>query len=453
MTQSALVMGLGRSGVAAATLLQKQGYQTVVIDEGDGSASLEMREQLHRLHVEVLARQSVIPSGHFDLVVVSPGIACDNPLVISAQAACEEVISELELGYRYCACPILAVTGTNGKSTLVELLHHILCESGMRSQMAGNIGTPLCALVSESGVLDWLVVEVSSFQLECVQSFHPRGAVFLNLQPDHLDRHQNMERYFSLKCRLFARMEKGDIGVVLHDLLPSVQRTVSESGQSGGPDWIGFGNGARTWRYDAATHAVIGPAGEGGDVSVSVQHTYFDNVVTGQTAAAAVALAVTCVHLSASEVGASLRTFRPLPHRIEIVAEFGGVVFVDDSKATNMAAMEAALSMQNRPVHLIAGGVLKEKDVFGVKQVLKKHASFVYLIGEAAPYLAAAWGDLVPVLLCGTLEEAIENVFVRVQDGDVVLLSPGCASFDQFRSYAERGERFASLVTARKQKT
>ncbi len=448
----ALVLGMGRSGVAAAALLQSLGYQTTVLDEGVGSASSDMRDRLRRLGVQILEHQKSIPRQSFDVTVVSPGIALDHPLVVAAQFACPEVISELELGYRYCECPLLAVTGTNGKSTLVALLDQMLRQRGLRSRAGGNLGTPLCELVFESRTLDWIVVEVSSFQLELVRHFRPHGAVLLNVQPDHLDRHHTMEQYFKLKCRLFEQMGRGNAAVVQDALLSAVQHEVACFSHTG-PDWISFGDKAGMWRYDADAHAIVGPCvgGRHAPVCVSVRDTYFDNGVTGQTAAAAVGLLSGDSDCTYACMERAIALFSPLPHRTEIVGDVDGVRYIDDSKATNIASLCAAVSMQNRPVHLIAGGILKEKDVFVAKQVLIKHVSCVYLIGDAASYLEQAWGQDVLVMVCGTLEKAMEVIFNRVQSGDVVLLSPGCASFDQFGSYAERGTRFANIVAAREQ--
>jgi len=422
------------------------------LDQGSGSANTEVLDSLRDIGVQILLHQAHLPEGAFDVVVVSPGIPQDHAWVRSARSVCRDVISELELGYRYCECPILAVTGTNGKSTLVHLLDHMLRYSGARSKSGGNIGVPLCELVSASRYLDWLVIEVSSFQLETVRHFRPHGAVLLNIQPDHLDRHGTMASYLAVKCRLFAQMGPGTVAVIANELMPAVQAVLRERIVCE-PVWISFGGAMPRWHYDDSLHAVSGRLPkEEGPVHLSVRDTYFDHPITGQTAAAAVALLSACLSCTPALWEASLQAFEPLPHRCTCVGHIGGVRFVNDSKATNIAAMCAGIMMQKGPVHLIAGGVLKEKDVFVANQVLKKHVSCVYLIGEAAITLEQAWKDVVPTRLCETLENAIRNVCMYAQAGDVVLLSPGCASFDQFRSYAERGERFADLIVARKKK-
>ena len=445
MRGKALVIGLGRSGCAAARLLRSLGYLTTAIDEGGGGASAADLADLVAGGVNVLRYVTELPHASYDLAVVSPGIPETHPLVVQAQKGCGEVIGELELGYRYCRSPLLAVTGTNGKSTLTHVLDDILRLSGKRSAIGGNVGIPLCELVVQSEALDWIVVEVSSFQLELVSTFRPRGGVLLNLQPDHLDRHGNMETYFALKCRQFSLMEAEDCGVVLEALLPDVRQRLQEGRSGDLPVLIPFGGGAHSWHYDPQAHAVCGPI-DAGALRIPLEGTYFDNPVTGATACAAAALAINVCGSTGTDIAAALRAFRPLPHRMEPVASVDGILYIDDSKATNMAALCAALSMQTRPVRLIAGGLLKEKDLFWTKQTLKKHVSCAYLIGESAVLLEAAWSGTVCVRRCGSLEKAMEEVFQEVRAGEVVLLSPGCASFDQFRSYVERGQRFASLV-------
>lgn len=446
----ALVIGLGRSGVAASRLLCAHGYAVTLIDEGVGRTSVSVQQELENAGITVLTFQKHIPHGTFGLVVVSPGVPSDHPFVLAAQSVCEDVISELELGYRYCSCPIFAVTGTNGKSTLVALLDHMLSCLGLQSKACGNLGTPLCDLVQESPGLDWLVVEVSSFQLELIRDFRPRCAVLLNLQPDHLDRHKDMQTYLAIKCRIFEKMGQGDVAVVMADLLPEV-RKILNSTDSDGVRWVPFG-ALPDWHYDTGAHAILGcDPTTSTSISIDVHESYFDQAITGQTAAAAVTALARCVEPDFSRFSKALRTFSPLPHRMQWVADLAGVGFINDSKATNMAAMCAAVSMQCRPVHLIAGGQLKEKDVFFAKQVLKKHVSCVYVIGDAADFLAQAWGEDVTVIHSGTLENAMHMIFKHVKPSEVVLLSPGCASFDQFRSYVERGEKFIQIVETRKQ--
>jgi UDP-N-acetylmuramoylalanine--D-glutamate ligase len=342
---------------------------------------------------------------------------------------------------------LLAVTGTNGKSTLTRLLDDILRHAGIRSAAGGNLGVPLTELAMKSTNLDWIVVEASSFQLELVQAFHPRGAILLNLQPDHLDRHGTMENYLDIKCRVFAQMRGDDYGMIPTDLHEKViKRHVGAMYAQDKMRWIPFGK--QGWHYDEEHHQVCGIS-QDQKVSICVQGSYFDNHVTGQTAAAAAAMSLACCGVRVAHVASAIDAFVPLPHRMQIVGEMEGVLFVDDSKATNLAAMHAAISMQKGPVRLIAGGLAKENDASWVKQVLKKRVACAYLIGSSAALFEQAWSDTIPVKQCGSLGVAMESVLRDVQEGEVVLLSPGCASFDQFRSYAERGEIFSRLVQDR----
>jgi UDP-N-acetylmuramoylalanine--D-glutamate ligase len=442
--QSALVLGLGKSGMAAATLLHLQGYSVTVLDQGKGTLSQDQRDALVGKGMGLLLERGDVPDERYDLCVVSPGISVSSQLVAQAGNCCREVISELDLGFRYCRYPILAVTGTNGKSTLVLLLDQILRKAGLQSCAGGNLGMPLCDIVMHPDPYDWVVVEVSSFQLELVESFCPRGGIFLNIQPDHLDRHGDMGNYFRTKCRLFSKMRAVDIAVVPEIIQSGIIAQVVRESTQPAPQWITFGEKPAPWHFDTDKHGIAGPG-----VEIPIRHPYFDNPVTGATAAAAAALAITCCGIAEDVIADAIAAFTPLRHRTEVVAHEGDVVYIDDSKATNMAAMCAALSMQKKPVRLIAGGLLKENDLFWTKQVLKKHVSCAYLIGNASGLLAQAWCDMIPVKACGTLECAMDMIFSDVQAGDVVLLSPGCASFDQFRSYADRGERFSRIVKAR----
>ncbi len=441
--KTGLVLGLGKSGVAAARLLASVGYDVTAIDQGGGGGGASGYADLVQMGVQVHLRTEHPPAGSYARGVLSPGIPLTAPIAREARAQCTELISELELGARFCQCPLLAVTGTNGKSTLTKLLHGILQAAGRRSVAAGNYGTPLCEVVDASHALDWLVVEVSSFQLEAVESFHPRAAVLLNLQPDHLDRHGTLEQYLQCKARIFARLQAGDIAVVDQPYLASVQAMLPRTRQ---PEWIGLGKpGPGAWYYDPAETAIYGQWG-GASVRIPVRHAYFQDAVTGQTAAAAACVAYCACGVSAAQVETGIAAYMPLPHRSQVVGYVDGVRYVDDSKATNMAAMCAGIAMMGTPVHLIAGGRLKEKNLKSTKEVLYRHVVCAYLIGESSATLRAAWGSTIKVEACGSLEQALACARRRARAGETVLLSPGCASFDQFRSYEHRGQHFQGIV-------
>jgi UDP-N-acetylmuramoylalanine--D-glutamate ligase len=432
---NALVLGLGISGVSAARLLIARGGAVVAIDKGNDDVLKARAGELRSLGVTVhLGVEAPSPDIRADLCVVSPGIAADSPWVVSVAARGAEVISELELGARHCACPMVAVTGSKGKSTAVKLLTELLQKGGRKAETAGNYGIPLCDVAMRSKSLDWAVVEVSSFQLECVREFHPRIGVILNIQPDHLDRHRTLENYRATKARIFARMEAADLGIVYDVDADAVKRA-----SAGGNRWMTFGRSALAdVRYESGR--VVG-AGAATNVSGSL----FDNPILGRTAAAVAAIAY-AMGIDRATIERAIREYEPLPHRMRDVITIDGVRYVNDSKATSLTAMCAGLEMSGGPVRLIAGGCLKEHDLEFTKQPLAKHVRAAYLIGQASPELEAAWKYVVPCRICGDLATAVAAAHQDATPGEVVLLSPACTSFDQFMNFEDRGEQFVKIV-------
>lgn len=442
--KKALVLGAARSGMAAARLLVSKRWHVTVVDQAPAPTQCGHHDGSSDQDFSVFYGCETLPEGPFDLTVVSPGFAIQSEWVQVQLRHCPEVISELELGWRHCQCPLVAVTGTNGKSTLTQLIVECLQQDGKKAETAGNFGTPLSERVMALDPLDWLVVEVSSFQLELKTTLRPRIAVLLNVQTDHLDRHGSMDVYRGLKCKLFACQKKGDTAIVYDPDAPGGCKVpLPDDVRS-----IVFGSHRQLdIYYDAHQHAVCGVV-EDGPVCMSLQGSELDNAVMGMTAAAAVAAALSC-GVSLQTVESAIQQFRPLPHRMQRVATCEGVTWINDSKATNLAAMAAAIERCPAPVRLLAGGQIKEKDVIFVKEVLKKKVASVYLIGEAASKLYDAWSDVVNCCLCGDLKTAVEAAWKASEPGDSVLLSPGCASFDQFQSYADRGTQFCNLVNDR----
>ncbi len=435
--QRALVLGIGRSGLAAARLLKQRGVSVTVCDSAMGNKQSSAASELTRLGMVVLLGTTELPANDFDLCVVSPGIARDSPLVCAAVERGLDVISELELGAALAPFPLLAITGTNGKSSLVKLCADALNAAGKKALACGNYGLPLCDVVSSSPTMDWAVVEVSSFQLELTELMHPRVAVLLNLQADHLDRHGSMQSYRDLKFSLFSQMGAGDTV-----LLPIEEFNGCSIGK-GGLKLRSFGIDADAdIVYTAGTVADV----ESGS-TIALNESWFDNRVLGSAAAAGSGALRVC-GLSDSEIESAFAGFKPLRHRMQEVALFRGVRFVNDSKATNLAGLIAGIQMSDSPVRLIAGGELKEKKLNKVKELLEMSAKAVYLIGSAARDMESSWQGVIPCSRCGTLERAFHEAVADAQPGETILLSPGCASFDQFSSYAERGERFVDLVSA-----
>jgi UDP-N-acetylmuramoylalanine--D-glutamate ligase len=437
----ALVLGAGVSGEAAALLLLARGGHVRVVDEGAAAACTAVGERLRAAGAAVtLARPGgALPQETFDVCVVSPGFAQKHPWIAECRRRGVPLISELELGGCYWRGKILAVTGSKGKSSLVKLCADTLNDVGVGASPAGNYGLPLCRLALQKPDLAWAVTEVSSFQMEHTRTLSPDIAVLLNLQADHLDRHADVAEYRALKLKLFSAMRAGALA-----LLPT---GVPDGGNvPEGVELQRFGVDAGSdWVY--AGHAVTGIVD--GDVSkVEFRGAWFDNAILGPAAAAATA-ALRRTGLSDGQIETGLADFKPLPHRVqEVAVSSRGIRFVDDSKATSLSATAAALQMVRRPVRLIAGGQLKETDLESIKELLTQTAKKVYLIGQCAEQMLRAWSASVPCEICGTLERAVASAMRESESGETVLLSPGTASFDQFTSYRERGERFTELVRA-----
>lgn len=438
--RSAVVLGAGASGTAASRLLAARGVEVVVLDAGTGPLLEEKAGELRASGIAVRLGPGLLPPDRFDLCVPSPGVRIDDPWVTEARARGVRVWGELELGWRATGGRVLAVTGSNGKSTLAKLCHEALVKSGVTALLAGNYGTPLCEVAQLAATPEWLVVEVSSFQLETVDAFCPDAGILLNLNPNHLDRHGTMGAYARAKARLFARMGTAQTAVVPARGAPLPDGALPAGC---GRRTFGLGEGADAVYSDGTVRLSRG-------VEYPLRGTLFANEVMGLTAAAAMAALDAC-GVDALHVCGAARVFERLPHRMEPVRTIGGVAFVDDSKATNLAALTAGLAMAGGPVRLIAGGLLKEHDLQAVKKSLVNRVRGVYIIGKCAPEMAAAWRDVVPCCICRDLSEAVQRAWKEASTGEVVLLSPGCASFDQFRSFEDRGDRFKSFVRGLKE--
>jgi UDP-N-acetylmuramoylalanine--D-glutamate ligase len=387
----ALVLGLARSGRAAQAALEAGGTEVVAADRALGND-------------EDLALLDGV-----DVLVKSPGVPGEAPLVAAARERGIPVWSEIELASRLLPNPILGVTGTNGKTTTTELLGAMLA-----ARTAGNVGTALSELVGDVPADDWIVCELSSFQLEDVDRFRPRIAVLLNLEPDHLDRHGSFEAYRAAKLRVFENQVVEDVAIVPR----------------------GFGpvpGAARRVEFAADDELPAEPLIPG--------------VHNRENAAAATAAARAAGRDDAS-IAEALRTFPGVEHRLELVAEFDGVRYVNDSKATNAAATRRALTAYDAPTHLILGGRPKGETWDELaREIAAADVVTAYLIGEAAEPLSVDLGyENVPYLISVTLERAVAEAASAARPGDVVLLSPACASYDQFLDYEHRGEEFRRLV-------
>jgi UDP-N-acetylmuramoylalanine--D-glutamate ligase len=410
----AVVLGLARSGRAATLALRRRGVEVVAVDRDQGLAVEELAAQGAEIRLGVGVEDASVLDGA-DVLVKSPGVPGEAPLVAAARARGVPVWSEIELGVRLFADhPLVGVTGTNGKTTTAELLGAIFRAAGRPVEVAGNVGTPLTGIRPAPGA--WLVVELSSFQLEDVHELRPRVGVLLNLEPDHLDRHGTLDAYRDAKLRLFARQAAEDTAVVPAGFgpVPGSGRRVEFSRSDPLP----------------AEPAIPGPHNR-------------------ENAAAAVA-AARAAGIDEDALATALRSFPGVPHRLEPVGKRGGVRFVNDSKATNTAAATVALASYREPVRLIAGGSRKgESFVDFAAAAARSSVVVAYLVGETADELGGALAAAgVEVRQCGTLVAAVDAAARDAAPGEVVLLSPACASYDQFANYEERGDAFRALVAA-----
>ncbi len=431
-----MVCGLGASGVGAARLLRAEGAEVVAVDERDTPEGRNNAEKLKALGCVVVLGASLPPEGKFDFAVVSPGLSVDAPFLATLRQRGFPLVAEMELGWSRFRGRTLAVTGSNGKSSVVKALAEGLRASGLQAIPCGNYGLPVCQAVVEAPDADFLVIEVSSFQLETCGQFRPDIGVLMNVLPNHLDRHGTFEAYARMKARLFANQREGDWA-----LTPCIWREPFREWSKGRGQWMTFGTEAEA---DFRFHA--GQLHQRAGARIDITGSYFNNEVLGPNAAALYGAALAAGVMPAT-VKETLCRFEPLPHRAQWVGDFQGVRYVNDSKATNLSAMMASIRMQERPVWLIAGGRPKETDFSAATPLLQERVKGVLLIGEASAAMETAWKSTVLCERCGELAYAVATARQRAQPGDVVLLAPACTSYDQFRAYAERGEAFRKLAS------
>jgi len=446
----ALVLGASMSGEWSARVLLARGGRVTLLDESDGAKLAEVAARVRAAGGHVLLGKRALPEGAYDVCVASPAFARNHVWIKACEARGIPVISELELGAVYWRGKMIAITGSKGKSSLVKFCADTLNLAGVPASPAGNYGIPLCQLVMEKPDLLWAVVEVSSFQMEHSPTFHPHIALLLNLQPDHLDRHADLAEYKQLKFRMFANMSEHDTA-----LLPTTLD--AEKMMNGRVPCYRFGSEPDSdWQYEGGSiihHPSPRENRQGTrthepETSLFIGGSWFDNEILGLAAAAGCAI-LWRAGLSKEAIIQGFMSFKPLAHRVQVIGtDARGVTWIDDSKATSLTATAAALRMVKKPVRLIAGGLLKEKDLFFLKELLTKTTQKVYLIGECAGEMENAWALTVPCEIYGTIDRAVAAAAQDAQSNETVLLSPGTASFDQFSSYRERGERFTQLVRA-----
>ena len=429
------VLGAGLSGTAAALLLRSEGADVTVLDSADEKTLLKSTiENLRGRGVEVRCGPAAgQDSSSYDFVVLSPGIDPISPLATSFSSRKIETMGELELGWRSVNVPVIAITGTNGKTTTTELLAQMLNACGQRTIACGNIGKPLCEVALEEHDLDLLTVEVSSFQLETIRTFRPSISVWLNFAPDHLDRYRSVAEYRAAKLRIFENQTADGVAIVnAGETLPKIAaRKVTFSAYM---DQADFRLEGGSIVYQNA------PVLRMAETKLRGSHN-IENIM----ATLAVGLAR---GLSFERMLPPLCAYEPRPHRCEFVREVGDVTYVNDSKATNLDAVEKGLLAQNKSVILIAGGKDKGFTFETLRPLVSKKVRAAVLIGEMAERIAQDWKAAVPCEIAHSLADAVERAHALAKPGDVVLFSPGTSSFDMFKSYADRGDQFRALVHA-----
>ena len=437
-----LVVGLGRSGVASALFLKSQGARVTV---SDVKSPEQLREEIPVLLDHGIAVET---GGHGertfqnqDLIVVSPGIPVDAEPIAQARALGQPVIGEIELASEFLPVPIVAITGSNGKTTTTTLVGEILAAGGLKTLVGGNIGTPAISLVPQATPETVVVLEVSSFQLETILSFRPKIGIVLNVTPDHLDRHRTFAVYVDAKARLFENQQPEDFAVLnaddptCVDLAARMRAQVFWFSRKREVEQGAFvRNGAVLFRR-AETQQEVMLASE---IPLKGAHN-LENVLAAVCAGA-------LMGCEPGKIGAAIRNFKAVEHRLEYVATVQGVEYYNDSKATNVDATIKALESFPGNIHLILGGKDKGSDYTVLNDLLRQRVKAVYTIGAAAEKIQSQIKGATSVFSSGTIDAAVKQAAAAAHAGDVVLLAPACASFDQFQNYEHRGRVFKDLV-------
>ncbi len=432
------IIGMARTGIAAANYLAEQGARVTLMDGKPKESLTEVLKQLDSRVNTVFQSSAPLPDA--DLVVLSPGVDIHSPNLKAARKSGTEIISELEMAYRVSGTPIIAVTGTNGKSTTTSLIGHLLKQGGKDVQIGGNIGVPFISQVQDAP-RDYRVLEVSSFQLEGTVEFRPTISVLLNITPDHLDRHKTIEHYAALKEKIAINQTRDDVLVLNHDD-PLVNRIAS-------------GKPSQKWRF-----SMSGPVARGcylkkdrvlftdgkweeticriGDLNQAMQYQV-ENILPS-------VLVARLAGIDTAVIAKALPAFKGLEHRMEWVRSINGIDFINDSKGTNIGALEKSLNSFDQPVVLIAGGQDKGGNFQSLKSLFKQKVKHMVLIGEAKSKIQAVLNGSFGYESVDDMEAAVRVAYAHAQPGDVVLLSPACASFDMFRDYEDRGRQFKGCV-------
>ena len=446
--QQVIVIGAGASGRAASLLLAQQGASVWLADENSANLSVAEVHALESLGVDIRLECSDLPGRSWGLAIVSPGVPQASGLMRQLIQRRVPIISEVELAFRFSKCPAIAITGTNGKTTTTRLIKTVMRHSGRKTLVAGNIGRPFCAAVGDSAELDCVVLEISSFQLEHVDRFKPKVAILLNLAPDHLDRHASFDDYCRAKARIFENQDEDDWAILQWE----AKERLTNLG-------VKFGQKVRTFSLKNPAADVFYDRGFLVKRMVGEDKVIYDcnagKLIGAHNAENLMAALLTghALGLAVNEMRTALANFRGEPHRFEVLELVGGVLAVNDSKATNPDALRASiesaaglLAGESSRLWLIAGGLNKRLSFQNLGHLVSVKVSKAFLFGRDQEEIRSALGRFTECFLCWTLDRAVRAAFRQARSGDVVLFSPGCASFDQFQDYADRGDQFCSLV-------
>ncbi len=428
------VLGMARSGLAAAVKIQELGGKVFVSEFKKETDITEADKIRTSFDCEFGGHSSQVLDN--DLIIVSPGIPLDIPILKQARQTNIELISEIELGFRikHPNSRIIAVTGSNGKSTTVSLIHHILQLAGFNSILAGNIGTAFTSYPIEKPEIDFIVLELSSFQLELIDKFKADVAVLLNISPDHLNRYNNMAEYALTKFNIFKNQTRSDLAVInsadvfsqkYRNKISAEIRQFSSSGLSDvilKDDFIKF----QTEKISLRNAILKGP------------HN-LENMM-------AALLSVSKLNISETIIETAFATFTPLPHRLEFVAQINEIKFYNDSKATNTDAVKYALQSFPKPIRLIMGGAGKGEDYTILNDLIRKHVKKLYLVGNSSQEMAVAFKNVVDFDRFDSYQDVINAAYHEAESGDIIVLSPACTSYDMFANFEERGNYFKKLV-------
>jgi UDP-N-acetylmuramoylalanine--D-glutamate ligase len=426
----AMVLGLGSSGEGAANLLVREGARVTILDSGmpDPAAVASMRGRGVNV---ILGDAALRAKADCHRYVLSPGIDPAAPLVQNLERQGAHLMGELELAFQCCQRPVVAITGTNGKTTTTQLIERMLSAGGLRTVACGNIGRPFSEALRDEATVDVFTVEVSSFQLETIRTFRPTVAVWLNFTPDHLDRYRNLDEYRAAKLRIFDFQVATDHAIVnLRDALPplTAQRITFSAFVPGADFW-----GKDDHLYFRDRHVL------------NLRETRLRGSHNAENVMAA--LGVTFAFgLDLAQAVEAVQRYQPLPHRCELVAEINGVRYVNDSKATNLDALAKALESEPDPIVLIAGGKDKGFSYQPLKALAARKVKRAVLIGEISRAIEQAWSPAVACTCTKDLSEAVHVARAAAGRGEVVLFSPGTSSFDMFKNYADRGNQFRQIV-------